>query len=473
MIFNSFQFVWLFPVIFVIYWMLTGRNTKSNSFSQLSNAFLIVVSYALYIQWQPVYALVLLGVTAVTYIGARIIEVKNAYGKQKYLLSIALCLAALPLLAFKYYDFVSGQLNVLLDTLSVEWSLPGLNLALPLGISFFTLQAISYLYDVYKQKIPAEHNWWHYMLFVSFFPQIASGPISKASELLPQIKSQRHFDYSQAVQGLKWLLWGMFLKVVVADSIGLQVDVIYQSYSSHSGLALLITSIYYIIQIYCDFAGYSYMALGVGQTMGFELINNFQRPYFSVSVTEFWRRWHISLSRWLKDYIFIPLGGSRCGKLRNYLNIIITFVISGIWHGANWTFIIWGLIHGAVQVFEKMFDCRTYEGHNHLVRILRIVTTFMVFDLSMIFFRMPSLDDAINVYGKLFTDFTFEPFVWTYCSMLVLIVFFKDLMDELDIKQLRLLHSKYTIVRWITYVVLISFIAISGVYGGQFIYSGF
>ncbi|MCQ2112367.1 MAG: MBOAT family protein [Bacteroidaceae bacterium] len=473
MIFNSFQFVWLFPVIFVIYWMLTGRNTKSNSFSQLSNAFLIVVSYALYIQWKPVYALVLLGVTAVTYIGARIIEVKNAYGKQKYLLSIALCLAALPLLAFKYYDFVSGQLNVLLDTLSVEWSLPGLNLALPLGISFFTLQAISYLYDVYKQKIPAEHNWWHYMLFVSFFPQIASGPISKASELLPQIKSQRHFDYSQAVQGLKWLLWGMFLKVVVADSIGLQVDVIYQSYSSHSGLALLITSIYYIIQIYCDFAGYSYMALGVGQTMGFELINNFQRPYFSVSVTEFWRRWHISLSRWLKDYIFIPLGGSRCGKLRNYLNIIITFVISGIWHGANWTFIIWGLIHGAVQVFEKMFDCRTYEGHNHLVRILRIVTTFMVFDLSMIFFRMPSLDDAINVYGKLFTDFTFEPFVWTYCSMLVLIVFFKDLMDELDIKQLRLLHSKYTIVRWITYVVLISFIAISGVYGGQFIYSGF
>lgn len=469
MIFNSFQFVWLFPIIFLIYWIITGR--KNAIYNKLSNALLIILSYALYLQWKPVYAFVLLGITLITYVGAILV---NKYEQKKQILtSIFVILSILPLIIFKYYNFINDQLTVILNMCGAKTGLPGLNLAMPLGISFFSLQAVSYLIDVYKRKIPVEKNWWHYMLFVSFFPQIASGPISKANELLPQIKAKREFNYNQVVQGLKWLLWGMFLKVVVADQIGLQVDVVYQSYSLNSGLMLFVTSIFYIWQMYCDFAGYSFMALGVGQILGFELINNFQRPYFSVSVTEFWRRWHISLSRWLKDYVYIPLGGSKCSKVRNYWNILITFVVSGLWHGANWTFIIWGLIHGVVQVIEKITKTQKYEGRNIIIRLIRICITFMVFDLSMIFFRMPSLDDAINVYHIMFTDISNFPTCWNYCSMLVAIVLFKDLMDELNINKLRFLHSKITIIRWSTYFLLILMIAISGVFGGQFIYSGF
>ncbi len=351
MIFNSFQFLWLFPLIFVSYYFLPCLFTRSpERKSVVANRLLLLVSYGLYMQWNPAYALILLGVTAVTYVFALRLERElSISSRRRLLIGCGASLALLPLLVFKYYNFLTGSFAELFG-----WEgIPGLNWAVPVGISFFTFQAVGYLFDVYYRRIAAERNWWDYMLFVSFFPQILSGPISKAASLLPQIKANRTFDYDRAVQGLKWMLWGMFLKVVMADRLGLYVDKVLDNYQYNSGSSCLLASIFYSFQIYGDFAGYSFLAMGVGRLMGFDLINNFRQPYLSVSVTDFWRRWHISLSTWLKDYVYIPLGGSRCSKARNYWNIFVTFLVSGVWHGANWTFVVWGVLHGLFQIVEK------------------------------------------------------------------------------------------------------------------------
>jgi D-alanyl-lipoteichoic acid acyltransferase DltB (MBOAT superfamily) len=441
-------------------------------YQRLSNYFLIAVSYGLYLKWKPVYAFVLLSVTAVTYLVALKIEKDNAYGKKKYLIFGGICLAALPLLIFKYYNFLNSSIESAFAEIGLSLGLPGLNWIMPLGISFFTLQAVGYLADVYLQRIKAEHNWWDYMLFVSFFPQIASGPISKAADLLPQIKAERCFNEAQFVQGLKWILWGMFLKVVVADHLALNVNDAYIHLMTNSGLTLFMASIFYSMQIYCDFAGYSFMAVGVGELLGFELVNNFRRPYFSQTITEFWRRWHISLSTWLKDYIYIPLGGSRCSKAKNYWNIIITFLVSGLWHGANWTFVAWGGMHGLFQIVEKHLGLNK-KNSSGVTKWGRICCTFMVANFAWIFFRMPTFEDAFYVIKKIFTDFTDSISSWSACLVLSAIVIFKDLMDEYNVESLRLLHSKYLLVRWGTYLFLIFSIMVFGVYGGQFIYSGF
>lgn len=471
MIFNSFDFLWLFPIIFCVYYFLQRRCIK-NVFPKVGNAFLLIVSYALYIKWNPTYSLILLGVTAVTYLAALKIERDKAYGKKSYIVWSGILLAAFPLLIFKYYNFLSGQFNGLFSYIGIEVGLPGLNLVMPLGISFFTLQAIGYMADVYLKRFKAEHNWWDYMLFVSFFPQIASGPISKAKDLLPQIKAERTFNDVQFVSGLKWLLWGMFMKVVVADRLGMNVNDVYVHLQTNGGFSLFMASVFYAMEVYCDFAGYSFMALGVGHILGFELINNFRQPFLSQSITEFWRRWHISLSTWLKDYIYIPLGGSRCSKIKNYWNILLTFVISGLWHGANWTFIVWGALHGFFQVVEKFFGLNRIQSKGG-IKFFRIIITCWLFSFSMIFFYMPSVNDALYVIHKIFTDFSGSVSQWNICIIFSGIVMFKDLMDEFNVKHLRLLHSPYLLVRWLTYLFLMFMVMVFGVYGGQFIYSGF
>lgn len=411
-------------------------------------------------------------VTAVTYLAALKIERDKAYGRKKYIVCSGLILAALPLLVFKYYNFLNDCITGLLGGVNVQVGLPGLNWAMPLGISFFTLQAIGYAADVYLQRIKAERNWWDYMLFVSFFPQIASGPISKASDLLPQIKANRKFNEQQFIQGCKWLLWGMFMKVVVADRLALSINDTYIHIQTNGGITLLMASIMYSMQIYCDFAGYSFMAVGVGEILGFELINNFNRPYFSQSITEFWHRWHISLSTWLKDYIYIPLGGSRCSKTRNYWNIMATFLFSGLWHGANWTFIVWGGLHGIAQIIEKMLGLNKKHSTG-LIKCIRIIITFVIANFAWIFFRMPTFEDAFFVIGRIFTDYSGSFTPWLASCLFAGLVVVKDLADEFNIKRLQFLHSQYIIIRWGTYLFLIFMIMVFGVYGGQFIYSGF
>lgn len=476
MIFNSFQFLWLFPVIFIAYYFLPCLFTSSKERrSGIANKLLLVISYGLYMQWNPAYALILGGVTAITYSFALWIEKHKDLGrKRKLLIVCGTLLAVLPLLIFKYYNFVSESISGLLNLNEIS----GLNWAIPLGISFFTFQAVGYLFDVYYQRIPAERNWWDYMLFVSFFPQILSGPISKASSLLPQIKANRQFDYSKAVQGLKWMLWGMFLKVVMADRLGLYVDQVFENYMFNSGSSCLLASIFYSFQIYGDFAGYSLMAMGVGRLMGFDLVNNFNRPYLAVSITDFWRRWHISLSIWLRDYVYIPLGGSRCSKIRNYWNIFITFLVSGIWHGANWTFVVWGILHGFLQIIEKILGLHRTQTRS-FSRIVRIFITFLLVNFAWIIFRMPAIGDAWNVIVKIFTDIA-SPIlkVGNTNSLLsfgaILIVIVVDLVNEFLPEKRLMMHSSNRMVRWGTYIVLSFVILLCGVFdAGQFIYVSF
>jgi D-alanyl-lipoteichoic acid acyltransferase DltB (MBOAT superfamily) len=384
----------------------------------------------------------------------------------------------MPLVAFKYLDFLNSIIVDALSCIHVSWPISGLNWALPLGLSFFTLQAIGYLVDVYLHRIEVEKNWWDYMLFISFFPQIASGPISKAKDLLPQIKDERAFKYNQAVQGLKWILWGMFMKVVMADRIGIYADTIFNNYEHLSGLSCFIGSLLYTLQIYGDFAGYSFMAVGVGELFGFELINNFQRPYFSQSITEFWHRWHISLSTWLKDYIYIPLGGSRCSKVRNYWNIFVTFLVSGLWHGANWTFIVWGGLHGIFQIIEKMLKLQKPSSAG-ITKAVRISVTFLLVNFAWVFFRMPSLDKATDMIVKMFTNHDttiagITPAMVLLIVMSVSIVLVKDILDEFCKKEQTLFHHQNIFVRWSVYIILTCLILTCGVFdASQFIYVNF
>lgn len=471
MLFNTFQFVWMFPIIFLIYY---GVALKFN-FRKAGNTVLLIVSYGLYLKWKPIYALVLLWVTAITYVGARFVSHKNEQ-KCKYnitILTIVLLLALIPLFIFKYYNFVNATLSSIIALIGVNAGIPGINWVMPLGLSFFTLQSIGYVVDVYRKRVPVENNWWDYMLFVSFFPQIASGPISKASDLLPQIKKERSFDYVKAVEGLKCLLLGMFMKVVLADRLGVFVDSVYNNIEYQSGLSCLLASVFYSMQIYGDFAGYSFMAVGVGKLLGFDLINNFERPYLSQSITEFWHRWHKSLSIWLKDYIYIPLGGSRCGKLRNYWNIFITFLVSGLWHGANWTFIFWGIIHGLVQIIEKFLGLQKPSTKGPF-RIVRIVMTFVIATIAWIFFRMPTFNDALLVCGKILTfngiaikGLTSEMIIFMIFAITIVVI--RDLNNEFHFMKVR-----SRIAHWSVWVLLFISILSCGVFdSSQFIYVSF
>ena len=402
----------------------------------------------------------------------------SACTNKKHLVWLFALLGLLPLLVFKYYNFLNDSISAGLASVGLQFALPGLNWAIPVGISFFTFQAVGYMLDVYHGRVKAEKNLLDYLLFVSFFPQVMSGPISKADELLPQIKNPHKFAYEQGKQGLKYLLWGMFIKLVIADRLGLFVDTVYANYIHYSGSTCFIASIFYTIQIYCDFAGYSLMAIGIAATLGFNLINNFRRPYLAVSITDFWRRWHISLTRWLTQQVYIPLGGSHCSKARTYWNIFVTFLVSGVWHGANWTFIVWGVMHGLFQIVEKALGCQKYEGHNWAVKAIRICVTFMLVNFAWVFFRMPNIRDSIGLLGKMFSStgtaglaaLEFDKLIIIITGLVLLL--FKDIKDEYLSTKIRFLNNKVT--RWTIYVLLFSMVLTFGVLdSGQFIYVSF
>lgn len=477
MTFNSFTFLWVFPLVFVAYYgfCFAAGRLGWNRRHRAANGLLILISYLLYAKSDPVWCLYLLAITAVTYAFGRLIEWRQAYGKRKYIVAGAV-LALLPLGLFKYYNFLTENISGLFGSLGISFGLPGLNWAVPLGISFFSFQAVGYLFDVYYRRIEAEHNWWDYMLFVGFFPQIVAGPISKAKDLLPQIKATRPFDYSKCVSGLRLLLWGFFLKTVAADRFGLYVDTVYNHYEQQTGSTLLVAAVLYSFQIYTDFAGYSLMAVGTGKVMGFDLINNFRRPYLAVSVTDFWRRWHISLSTWLKDYVYIPLGGSRCSRGRNYFNIFVTFLVSGIWHGANWTFFLWGILHGVFQIIEKAFGWQRHEAKDAM-RQFRILLTFVLVTFAWIFFRMPTVGDAVGVINKIMTDVPSAVFTLNRTGTLLtvaalVVVVLKDQIEEWT--SFSLFRNRHVVVRWTAYFAVVFSILLFGVLdAGTFIYASF
>ena len=471
MIYNSFNFIVLFPLIFFLYYAIPARYGK------MRNMYLLFVSYLLYLQWKPVYGLILLGVTAITYFTALSLDKAK---HPKALLTMGVLGTLLPLAFFKYFNFINDSISDVLAIAGLRFHLRGLNWAIPIGISFFTFQALGYLWDVYYKRQKAEKDFLIYALFISFFPSILSGPINKASLVIPQLRRLRpYFDYGKAVGGMKMLLWGMFMKVVVADRVALYVDMVLPSYENYTGLSCFVASILYTVQIYADFAGYSLMAIGVGKILGFELTENFRRPYFAVSVTDFWHRWHISLSTWLKDYVYIPLGGSRCSKRRNYWNIFVTFLVSGIWHGANWTFIIWGCMHGVCQIIEKMLNQQKCN-YGWFGKSIKIIVTFLIVNFAWIFFRMPTMGDAFGVIGHIF-DFTLpltveinsKP-ILAFIVMGTSILFMKDWFDEFAPSRLQLFNNNRAVVRWAAYVVVMVMILLSGVFdAGQFIYANF
>ena len=473
MLFNTLKFLLIFPLIFGIHWLIPAK------YNQWRKVFLILVSYLLYMNFKPAFALVLFGVTLVTYWGGQFLELKDGSeelrARRKRLVWCFALLALLPLLVFKYYNFLNESISDGLAAVGLQFAMHGLNWAVPVGISFFTFQAVGYILDVYHGRVKAEKNFVDYVLFVSFFPQIASGPISKASELLPQIKRERTFNYTQAVSGLKYLLWGMFLKVALADRVGIYVDTVFSEYVKFSGVGCFIGSLLYSVQIYADFAGYSLMAVGLGKTLGFDLINNFKRPYFSVSITDFWRRWHISLSRWLKDYVYIPMGGSRCSKQRNYWNIFVTFLVSGIWHGANWTFIVWGIMHGVCQIIEKYFGWNKKE-YNGIERFGRIVSTFLIVTIAWTIFRSPSIGESFEYfirYSSLSGQLLAEGSVLVYSLIALLPVLIYEVMKEFFPQTLIRLKNRQ-LLRWMAYLVVFTMIMLMGVFdGSSFIYVSF
>lgn len=471
MIYNSLNFIVIFPLLFLLYYAIPAR------FLRARNAFLLITSYLLYIQWKPSYTFVLLGVTLVTY-GAAILLEKTKHPKR--VLTAGVVLSLLPLVGFKYFNFVNDSIRDILSLCGFDCHLEGLNWAIPVGISFFTFQALGYLFDVYYKRIGAERDFLTYALFVSFFPSILSGPINKASLVIPQLKALRqYFDYDKAVKGLKMLLWGMFMKVVVADRVALYVDIVFPSYLNYKGSTCFVASILYTIQIYADFGGYSLMTLGVGKILGFELTENFRRPYFSYSITDFWRRWHISLSTWLKDYVYIPLGGSRCSGARNYWNIFVTFLVSGIWHGANWTFVVWGILHGLFQIVEKMTGQNKCK-YGVMGKSIKILVTFLLVNFLWIFFRSASIGDACGMISLIFSPSFFSaPFLSSpptsvLIVLSVILLLLKDVRDEFFPNRIPLMNSKHVFVRWCTYVMLVFFILLSGVFNSdQFIYANF
>lgn len=471
MLFNTFEFLVFIVLVLVVYYVAVLGVFKRNV--RIANALLLSISYIVYFYYEPKYTLVLIGVTAVTWFFA----LKVASDRRKWLMQLGLTLTLVPLAVFKYGNFIIDNIAGLLSSVGLDFSRPHFSLVIPIGISFFTFQAFGYLYDVYAGKIKAERNFADYMLFVSFFPQIASGPISKAEELLPQIKGKRSATPTMIVSGLKTLLWGYFLKAVFADRVALYADPVFANYDYFSGASCFVASCMYSLQIYGDFAGYSLMALGVGRLFGFDLINNFRRPYFSTSVTDFWRRWHISLSRWLKDYVYIPAGGSRRGKFRTYVNIMTTFFVSGLWHGASWTFIAWGAMHGFVQCVEKFLKINLLKPSGWK-KVAHIIVTFLIVNFAWIFFKLPTFGDAWRFICRIFS-FAPGQFFKPSSSMMVLmffaiaVVFIKELVEERN-AAVTLINHRNRFVRWTTCVVLVIAIVLCGVLdSSQFIYVNF
>jgi len=408
MLFNSIEFLLFLPIVFVLYWFVFNKKLK------YQNLLILISSYVFYGWWDYRFlSLILLSTIVDFFIGLSIPN--QDLEKQKILLWCSVLFNLSVLGFFKYYNFfVDSWIDLFSSFGYVIKSVWTLNIILPVGISFYTFQTMSYTIDIYKGKLKPTKDFISFASFVSFFPQLVAGPIERASNLLPQIFKKRVFKYEQGVQGLRLILWGMFKKVVIADSIAPEVNDIFGNYQELGGGTLWLGAIYFAFQIYCDFSGYSDIAIGTSKLFGFELMSNFKFPYFSRNIGEFWRRWHISLSTWFRDYLYIPLGGSQKGKWMSIRNIFIIFLVSGFWHGANWNFVFWGLFHSMLFLPSFIFNTnRKYTAsiiaENTLLpkpkEIIQIGTTFIVVTIGWVFFRSDTLEDSFIFLYKMIFEF--------------------------------------------------------------------
>lgn len=396
MLFNSIEFLIFFPIVVIAFFALPQRFRW---------IFLLAASYYFYMCWKAEYVILIIVSTLIDYFaGIQMGKTPEKAGRKKYLfLSIIANLGLL--FSFKYANFFNDSLRAVLNHFNIFYGFSGFDLLLPVGISFYTFQTLSYSIDVYRGEKEAERHLGKFALYVAFFPQLVAGPIERSTRLLPQFEKQVRFDYERFASGLRLMLWGFFKKVVIADRLAIYVNEVYNAPGEYQGLALILATYFFAFQIYCDFSGYSDIAIGAARIMGYDLMTNFRQPYFSQSIAEFWKRWHISLSTWFKDYLYIPLGGNRVSKGRWYFNLLAVFLISGLWHGANWTFVLWGFLHGFYLVFSIWTE-NIREAVSRVLRItrfpalrrfLKIAITFHLVWFSWIFFRANSIGDAFLI----------------------------------------------------------------------------
>ena len=401
MLFNSFEFLVFFPLVTVGYFLLPHRERW---------VWLLAASCVFYMFFKWIYILILFFTIIIDYYAGLLIE--GAHGRRrKWYLVLSLVANVGVLAVFKYYNFLNGNISGLASLFGATNPIPMLSILLPIGLSFHTFQAMSYTIEVYRGKQKAEYHFGIYSLYVMFYPQLVAGPIERPQNVIHQFWEEHEFSYKHLVSGLRLMAWGLFKKVVIADRLAVVVNQVYDHHTAYTGLTLIFATILFSIQIYCDFSGYSDIALGSAETMGFHLMKNFDRPYFSKSISEFWKRWHISLSTWFRDYLYISLGGNRVGKVRQYFNLWFTFLISGLWHGASWNFIIWGAVHGTyliVGVFTKPFRRRLSDAlgivsDSWLDKSLNVVCTFVLAAFAWIFFRAATFAQARYIITHLFT----------------------------------------------------------------------
>ena len=506
MLFNSIEFILFLPIVSIIFFILPHKFRW---------AWLLLASCYFYISFTPYYILLLLSVVIVDYFMGIFIENSRKKGNigPKIFLAIGIIFPLIILFIFKYFNFFNDAVKELSHLLHLNYSPKILNLILPIGISFYTFQSISYVIDVYRGTQKAEKHFGIFALFVAFFPQLVAGPIERPENMLHQFYEKQSYDYKRVTDGLKLMAWGFFKKLVIADRVAFVVNEVYNHPHDYWGIYFILATFFFAVQIYCDFSGYSDIAIGSAKVMGFKLMDNFKRPYFSQTMSEFWKRWHISLSTWFRDYLYIPLGGSRTAKWRWQYNLVITFLISGVWHGANWTFIFWGALHVLFiligiwtgNIRKKIIQTIRLNKLPRTYTVIRISVIFLMVCFAWIFFRANSLTDAFYITQHLFTGVgdllsaiitldneriktltdiargntilgfsreTYRAEMTIALFSILLMGIFHFLQERGSIKEM--LSKKPVLVRWSIYCILILSILFFGVFSSeQFIYFQF
>jgi alginate O-acetyltransferase complex protein AlgI len=476
MLFNSIDFAFFFIVVTTVYFLIPHKYRW---------LLLLLSSCYFYMSFVPIYILILGFTIVIDYFAGFFLE--NSKGKKRKLFLIASLIANIGVLAvFKYYNFLNDNISMLLHGGGYKNPIPYLSILLPIGLSFHTFQAMSYTIEVYRGNQKAERHFGIYSLYVMFYPQLVAGPIERPQNLLHQFYEKHEFKYDRVVEGLKLMLWGLFKKLVIADRLAIYVNAVYNNSEHHNGITLSIATVFFAFQIYCDFSGYSDIAIGAAKVMGFKLMTNFNRPYLSRTIAEFWKRWHISLSTWFKDYLYIPLGGNKVYIPKYYFNLFIVFVVSGLWHGANWTYIIWGAINGVYLVFA-IITHKFRDKFNRILmvdklpkfnRFIQIGVTFLLICFSWVFFRASSANVALSIVKKI-VAFRGPVFIENKSMMLfsvmgIIFLILVELKKEYVNNWFSLLNNPNWLIRNLYYFFLIALIILAGVFdGGEFIYFQF
>lgn len=479
MLFNSFEFMIFFPLVCIIYFLTPFKYRW---------ILLLAASYYFYMCWKAEYIVLIMVSTIIDYLASlRMSKLSLKSKKKKYLLLSIFTNLGL-LFTFKYLDFFGESVTVFLDQFNIFYEAPAFDLLLPVGISFYTFQTLSYTIDVYRGEKTPEKHLGKFALYVSFFPQLVAGPIERPNRLMPQLHCNYKFEYNRVVDGLRLMLWGLFKKIVIADRLAYFVDMVYNNPEQYYGLSVILATVFFAFQIFCDFSGYSDIAVGAAKVLGINLMNNFDRPYFSKSISEFWKRWHISLSTWFRDYVYISLGGNRVVKWRWYYNLFITFLVSGLWHGAAWTFVIWGALHGLYLVIaivsrsskDKIIKLLYLDKFPALMNFSKVILTFILVCFGWVFFRANSLNDALLILNNMFnfeSGFTLAK----YISIKVLLINFSFIFIMLFLhwwqkekKFVEYYSDNPTYLRWgLYFFFIISILYFGGAGEQQFIYFQF